>query len=89
MAKLPPRGKEEAAEGLLEEFFKHSISRNVAIGLYANGIAVRLRNSLAQRNPIELSERMALRKLSADATGSILLWRISRTSEFMSASRSD
>ena len=61
VGKFPPSGKEEIVEALLEEYFKHSISRNVAIGLYANGIAVKTQRSGQKGDRMELTERMALR----------------------------
>ena len=49
-------GREQLAEALLEEFFKHAISRNVAIGLASNGI-----NFKSQMLGMSVAERAALR----------------------------
>ena len=37
-ATLTPAGRDELAENLLEEYFKHSVARNVAMRLFATGI---------------------------------------------------
>ena len=37
-ATLTPAGRDELAENLLEEYFKHGVARNVAMRLFATGI---------------------------------------------------